>query len=193
MFIKKCLIISCLLSFLIACDNDKKVESKKEDQLKQVIDQPIIDDNIVDNIIENKRIKQLNDDYLLFFDQYNNLINKANKYQEQLNNCQNLINQIQQNIDEINENKLNQDQELINNYQLLIKRTKHKQQWFNNNYHGWGYSIIRITLFVINLFLFLTFLITQILGRLNKLDGFNDRMDKYRTENKEVPDDTFFV
>ena len=41
MFTKKFFIISCLLSFLTACDNNKKVESKKEDQLKQVIDQPI--------------------------------------------------------------------------------------------------------------------------------------------------------
>ena len=83
MFIKKCFLISCLLSFLITCDNNKKVESKKEDQPKQVIDQ---NDN---NIVENKRIKQLNDDYVLLFDQYNNLINKENKYQDQLNRCQN--------------------------------------------------------------------------------------------------------
>ena len=59
-----------------------------------------------------------------------------------------LINQIQQHIDEINENKLNQDQELINNYQLLIKRTKHKQQRFKNNHHGWGYCLINITTFI---------------------------------------------
>ena len=134
MFIKKFFIISCLLSLLIACDNNKKTKHlEKKDQPKQVIDQ---NDN---NIIENERIKQLNNDYQLFFNQYNNLINKTNKYQEQLNNCQNLIKQIQQHINEIKKNKqFNQNQKLISNYQLLIKRTKHKQQWFKNNHQSFG-------------------------------------------------------
>ena len=84
MFIKKFFIISCLLSLLIACDNNKKTKHlEKKDQPKQVIDQ---NDN---NIVENKHKKQLNDDYVLLFDQYNNLINKENKYQDQLNRCQN--------------------------------------------------------------------------------------------------------
>ena len=116
MFIKKCLIISCLLSFLTACDNNKKKnESLKEEkeQIKQqieIVNQPIIDIDkpiIEDNteIIKDEQIKQLNNDYQLFIDEFN-AINQQKKYQIKLDHCQTLINKLQPYLINLKNNKL---------------------------------------------------------------------------------------
>ena len=88
MFTKKFFIISCLLSLLTACSNDKKQNesSIKEKQIEQQteivnqqiidIDKPIIEDNT--EIIKDEQIKQLNNDYQLFIDEFNAINQQKN-------------------------------------------------------------------------------------------------------------------
>ena len=89
MFTKKFFIISCLLSLLTACSNDKKQNEssiKEEKQIEQQteivnqqiidIDKPIIEDNT--EIIKDEQIKQLNNDYQLFIDEFNAINQQKN-------------------------------------------------------------------------------------------------------------------
>ena len=82
MSIKKYFIISCLLSLLTACSNDKKQnessikEEKQIEQQTEIVNQPIIEDNT--EIIKDEQIKQLNNDYQLFIDEFNAINQQKN-------------------------------------------------------------------------------------------------------------------
>lgn len=178
MFIKKCLLISCLLSFLIACGNEKKVELKEE-KLPEIT-------------IKQKTINNIKDNYQIFFDEYNNLTNNE-EYEKLLARYQTLLYHLQQHIDEFKKQQLDQEEAskaLIDPYYLLVKRTQHKRQWLINNHQGHGYLLFRTIMFVVNFSLFLCVLILKI--KHNELPAINDRIDK-RKSNVAISNDGIFL